>query len=161
SRRVSPLVVDDAVPEMLTASAERRLAAISKLVRVRVDGSRKRLMTVRPRSVGTFLIGRSLISTKVSARDTICLMSSAESGSMPRRWGWANFIAVPSSRSAGLAPARLAALASGSRPSPAARDRPAPLALSCEPLPEHDPVGLAELAQHDPHRLRPRRLRAN
>jgi hypothetical protein len=38
-----------------TASADKRLAAISKEVLVRVDGSKKRLMTVRPRSAGTFL----------------------------------------------------------------------------------------------------------
>ena len=58
SSSVSPLMVDDAEPEMFTASADRRLAAISNEVRVRVDGSRNRLMTVFPRSVGTFLIGR-------------------------------------------------------------------------------------------------------
>ena len=48
SSSVSPLTVDDAEPEMLTASADSRLAAISNDVRVRVDGSRNRLMTVLP-----------------------------------------------------------------------------------------------------------------
>src|SRR5215468_2585236 len=67
SSRVSPLVVDEVEPEMLMASAERRLAAISNEVRVRVDASRKRLMTVLPRRVGTFLIGRVEISRKDSA----------------------------------------------------------------------------------------------
>ena len=68
SSSVSPLVVDDAEPEMLTASADRRFAAISNDVRVRVDGSKNRLMTVFPRSVGTFLIGRSAISRNRSLR---------------------------------------------------------------------------------------------
>jgi len=58
SINVSPfdtLLLDE---EMLTTSAERRFPAISNDVRVRVDASKKRLMTVLPRSVGTFLIGR-------------------------------------------------------------------------------------------------------
>ena len=45
--------------EKFTTSAESRLPAISKLVRVRVDDSKNRLMIVRPRSVGTFLTSRS------------------------------------------------------------------------------------------------------
>jgi len=58
SMRVSPfdtLLVDE---EMLMTSADSRFPAISNDVRVRVDASKKRLMTVLPRSVGTFLIGR-------------------------------------------------------------------------------------------------------
>ena len=43
--------------EMFTTSAESRFPAISNDVRVRVDASKKRLMTVFPRSVGTFLMG--------------------------------------------------------------------------------------------------------
>ncbi len=78
SSSVSPFTVDDVDPEMLIASAESRLAAISKLVRVRVDGSRNKLITVLPRRVGTFLIGRSEISTNVSARSRICVISSAD-----------------------------------------------------------------------------------
>jgi len=42
----------DAAMEM--ASAPRRLAAISKLVRVRVDASKKRLTIIFPRSVSSF-----------------------------------------------------------------------------------------------------------
>ena len=41
----------------LSVSALRRFSAISNDVRVRVLGSKNRLTTVRPRSVGTFLIG--------------------------------------------------------------------------------------------------------
>ncbi len=43
-------------------SADSRFSAISKLERVRVEDSKKRLITVLPRSVGTFLIGRSATS---------------------------------------------------------------------------------------------------
>ena len=45
--------------EKFTTSAERRLPAISKLARVRVDDSKKRFTMVRPRSVGTYSNGRS------------------------------------------------------------------------------------------------------
>ncbi len=82
---VSPLTVDDDDPEMLTASADSRLAAISNEVRVRVDGSRNRLMTVFPRSVGTFLIGRSAISKNRSPRSSSWVISPPLSDSMPRR----------------------------------------------------------------------------
>ena len=40
-------------------SADSRLAAASNEIRVRVESSKNRLTTVRPRSVGSFLIGRS------------------------------------------------------------------------------------------------------
>ena len=67
SSRVSPLLTLEVEALMLTASAERRLAAISKEVRVLVEGSKKRLMTVRPRSAGTFLISSREISRNYSA----------------------------------------------------------------------------------------------
>src|SRR5207247_11312448 len=57
SIKVSPfetLLVD---AEILTTSADRRFPAISNEVRVRVEASKKRLMIVLPRSVGTFLMG--------------------------------------------------------------------------------------------------------
>jgi len=44
---------------MLSESALSRFSAISNDVRVRVLGSKNRLMTVLPRSAGTFLIGGS------------------------------------------------------------------------------------------------------
>ena len=81
----SPLLVDEPEPEMFTASADKRFAAISKLVRVRVEASRNRLITVRPRSVGTFLIGRSLSSRTVSARSRTCVSEAAERPSKPSR----------------------------------------------------------------------------
>ena len=53
----------------LSVSALRRFSAISNDVRVRVLGSKNRLTTVRPRSVGTFLMVRwptSFIASAVS-----------------------------------------------------------------------------------------------
>ena len=85
SARVSPLVVDELEAEKLMTSPERRLPAISKLVRVRVEGSRKRLMMVRPRRVGSFLIARSLTSLKLLAVSKISTISSAEYSSMSMR----------------------------------------------------------------------------
>ena len=46
---------------MLIASADSRLAASSNDVRVRVEFSKNRLITVRPRSDASFLIGSSPI----------------------------------------------------------------------------------------------------
>src|SRR3989338_9064086 len=60
SLKDSPFVILEVDGEILRTSAERRLAASSKEVRVRVEDSIKRLITVRPRSVGTFLIKRSV-----------------------------------------------------------------------------------------------------
>ena len=54
-------------------SADSRLAATSKDVRVRVESSKNRLTTVRPRSVGSFFTDRSdsrLISSAVSRMST-------------------------------------------------------------------------------------------
>src|SRR5262245_63580044 len=71
--------------EILTTSAERRFPAISNEVRVRVDASKKRLMTVFPRSVGTFLIGRVETSLKDSAVSRICRISSRLRSWIPSR----------------------------------------------------------------------------
>ena len=51
----------------LNTSADKRLAAISKVVRVRVLFSKNRLNTLLPRSKGTFLTSRSLTETKLAA----------------------------------------------------------------------------------------------
>src|SRR3954468_5003209 len=85
SSKVSPLVTLDVEALMLMASAERRLAAISNEVRVRVEGSKKRLMTVRPLSAGTFLISRREMSRKDSAVSRMCVISPAESSRMPSK----------------------------------------------------------------------------
>jgi hypothetical protein len=43
-------------------SADNRLAAVSKLKRVRVESSKNKLTTVLPRKAGTLGMGRRLIS---------------------------------------------------------------------------------------------------
>ena len=58
STSVSPLTTLDVATAMFSVSALSRFSAISNEVRVRVLGSKNRLTTVLPRSVGTFLIGR-------------------------------------------------------------------------------------------------------
>ena len=55
----SPLDSEEPFAEKLMTSAESRLAAASNEIRVRVESSKKRLTTVRPRRAGSFLIGRS------------------------------------------------------------------------------------------------------
>ena len=57
STRLSPLTSDEEAAAMLTTSAESRLAATSNDVRVRVEGSRKRLTTVRPTSASERIDG--------------------------------------------------------------------------------------------------------
>ena len=85
SSSVSPLVTLDVDTLTLTASAESRFAAISKEVRVRVEGSKKRLIIVLPRSAGTFLISRFDISRKFSALSSRCTISLSESSRIPSR----------------------------------------------------------------------------
>src|SRR5229473_7101253 len=58
SSRVSPLVEDDTTMFRLMTSADRRFAAISKVVRVRVEASKNRLNTDLPRRSGTFFTSR-------------------------------------------------------------------------------------------------------
>ncbi len=58
SSSVSPLTTLDPAVVMPRVSALSRFSASSNDMRVRVLGSKNRLMMVRPRSVGTFLIGR-------------------------------------------------------------------------------------------------------
>src|SRR5919204_6747453 len=85
SRSDSPLVCDDTAMFRLITSAERRLAAISNVVRVRVDGSKNRLKTLLPRSSGTFFTSRSVTPTKDSAVSRIWVRMSRGSPSMDRR----------------------------------------------------------------------------
>ena len=63
SRRLSPLfTLLDETAKFITSALSRR-AAVSKLVRVRVESSKNRFTTVLPRRAGTFGMGRWLIST--------------------------------------------------------------------------------------------------
>ena len=75
---VSPFSRAEPEVEKLMLSADSRFSAISKLERVRVEASKKRLSTVLPRSVGTFLIGRSPISLNDSAVSRISSISAGE-----------------------------------------------------------------------------------
>ena len=70
----------------LNTSADRRLAAISNVVRVRVLFSKNRLNTLLPRSSGTFLTSRSLTLTKFSAVSRIWVRMSLDNPSVESRW---------------------------------------------------------------------------
>src|SRR6266404_5147437 len=85
SSSVSPLLKLDSPTLMFTVSAERRLAASSKDVRVRVDDSKQRLITVFPRKVGTFLTSRFEISLKFYAVSRIPVISAAERLRIPSK----------------------------------------------------------------------------
>ena len=63
SSSVSPFLIALVATDMLTTSAPRRFAASSKEVRVRVEVSKNRLMTVRPCSSESFLSARRFCST--------------------------------------------------------------------------------------------------
>jgi GNAT superfamily N-acetyltransferase len=58
------LAAEERAMSRLMTSADSRVAAISKVVRVRVLFSKNRLNTLLPRSSGTFLTSRSLTPTK-------------------------------------------------------------------------------------------------
>ncbi len=60
---VSPLRIEEAWTAMLMTSAPSRLPATSNEVRVRVEFSKKQLISVRPRSVVRFLSACRLSST--------------------------------------------------------------------------------------------------
>src|SRR5512138_2024246 len=81
----SPLVCEETAMLRLITSAERRLAAISKVVRVRVDGSKNRLNTLLPRSSGTFFTSRSVTPANDSAVSRICSSTSRGRPSMESR----------------------------------------------------------------------------
>src|ERR1700752_2791029 len=86
SSRVSPLEKLEVDTLTLTASADNRFAAISKEVRVRVEGSKNKLMMVRPLSAGTFLISRLEISLKFSAVSSKWVISEDPSSRIPSKW---------------------------------------------------------------------------
>ena len=82
SRRLSPLLVEEPLADRLMVSADIHLPAISNELRVRVESSKKKLMMVRPRRVGTFLTSRrwrSCIDAAVSRMSsTSARLRSAE-----------------------------------------------------------------------------------
>ena len=63
SSRVSPLFTLLVETDMLMTSAPSRLPASSKLVRVRVESSKNRLISVRPRSRSRWVLPERLSST--------------------------------------------------------------------------------------------------
>ncbi len=63
SSSVSPLFTLDVETDMLITSAPSRLPASSKLVRVRVESSKNRLISVRPRSRSRWVWPERLSST--------------------------------------------------------------------------------------------------
>ncbi len=96
SMKVSPLERLETLAEKSWVSAESRLAARLKLVRVRVEFSKKRLKTIRPWSAGTFLRLRVETSANESAVSRIAHDLVASTGppgragaSGSRSWSWA------------------------------------------------------------------------
>src|SRR5262245_7939064 len=85
---VSPLRMEEELVNMFMTSAPSRLPASSKEAWVRVETSKNRLMSVRPRSETCFLSIWRLSSTKSSARSSSPTISSRESPSIPNRWRW-------------------------------------------------------------------------
>src|SRR5882672_7550393 len=85
SSRVSPLVEDDTAMFRLITSADRRFAAISKVVRVRVEGSKNRLKTDLPRRSGTFFTSRSVTPMNDAAVSRMCTSASRGSPSIVSR----------------------------------------------------------------------------
>src|SRR3954470_14446288 len=81
SLRLSPLLTLDPFAEKLITSADSRLAASSKEIRVRVESSKKRLTTVRPRSVGSFFTSRPASAESICAAVSRTSVASARSRS--------------------------------------------------------------------------------
>ena len=107
STRLSPFTVEVDDPPKFRELAERRFSAISNDERVRVDGSLNMLTTVKPLSVGTCLMRRSLTCLNFSAVSSISMRSSAEYSVMSIRCLWENDIPYsPPVFWMGAAPAR-------------------------------------------------------
>ena len=85
SIRVSPFFTEDEATDMFITSAPRRLPASSKDDCVRVEGSKNRLICVRPRRVVRFFSTCREMSTAESAASSRASMSGRVRPSMPRR----------------------------------------------------------------------------
>ncbi len=92
SLRLSPFATLEPLALKLMTSADSRFAASSKLMRVRVEFSRNRFTTVRPRSAGTFLMTRVPTSRRLSAVSRMRTTSSAVTSCIDSR---CLFIATP------------------------------------------------------------------
>ena len=84
SSSVSPFLTEELAAEKLTVSALNRFSASSKLMRVRVEFSKKRLATVVSRRLGTFLMGRLMTSLNSRAVSRISSTSPGVRYLMPR-----------------------------------------------------------------------------
>ena len=91
SRKLSPLFTLEELAVKVITSADRRVAAVSKLRRVRVESSKNTLAMVRPRNAGTLGTARELISAIWSAIAKIETMSSVLRSRVDKRC----FIAIP------------------------------------------------------------------
>lgn len=58
----SPFDTEEPFAEKLITSADNRFAAVSNEMRVRVESSKNKFTTVRPRNVGSFLISRPWVA---------------------------------------------------------------------------------------------------
>ena len=85
SRNVSPLDTLDPLDEKSSTSADSRLAASSKLARVRVEDSKNRLTTTRPRSAGTFFTLRVETCSNPTAVRSRWRRSAGDRSSIPSR----------------------------------------------------------------------------
>src|SRR5215471_14864020 len=88
SINVSPLRMDELLTDMFITSAPSRLPASSNEAWVRVETSKNRLISVRPRSELCFFSIWRLRSTKCSARSSRPRISSRERPSIPNRCRW-------------------------------------------------------------------------
>src|SRR6267378_2411634 len=122
SRSDSPLVCEDSAMLRLMTSADSRFAAISKVVRVRVEASKNRLKTLLPRSSGTFFTSRSVTPANDSAVSRIWIRISRGRPSMERRcwsspfsfsWGLRCMLGLQSERELPILAAREAQALSG------------------------------------------------
>ena len=97
----SPLLTLEPLAAKLMTSADSRFAATSKEVRVRVESSKNRLTTVRPRRVGSFLMLRPTSAASISA--AVSRTSSASSRDRSPAESRCRFIGRASSTAAALA----------------------------------------------------------
>ena len=81
----SPLLTLEPLAEKLITSADRRFAAASKEIRVRVESSAKRFTIVRPRKVGSFLTAPSLTRANSVAVSRIEIASDLLRSEIDRR----------------------------------------------------------------------------
>src|SRR6478609_10849471 len=82
----SPFEAEEREMSRLITSADSRVAAISNVVRVRVEFSKNRLNTLLPRSSGTFLTSRSLTLAKLEAVSRMWVTMSRGRPSTDNRW---------------------------------------------------------------------------